>query len=196
MANANSTSGFTNLPAQVITTGSATALLVPAVGTYGTLPSPALAAGAGLYIEVPPDIATGSTNWDGHQFKVRLVGIVTTGTSSTFKADLYLGTSSTAASDTALTASSASAAIGTTSVNFAYEYTLLWDSVSQNLNGYFGFYINDVLTGSVAITQVTKTSTPVNSSLLTNLTFIPFFTFGTANGANSVTVKEFLIERV
>ena len=197
MSNANSSVGFQNLPAQVITTGSATALLVPSSTTnYGTLPSPALAAGTGLYISIPPDIATGASDWDGHQFKVRLVGLVTTGTSSTFKVDMYLGTSKTAASDSALTSSSASSAISTATVNFAYEYTFLWDSVSLNLNGTFGFYINDVLTGSVATTQITATTSPVNSSLLANLSFIPFFTFGTGNAANSVTIKEFLIERL
>ena len=87
MASPATTAGYQNIPAQIITTTTETALLVPAQGVYAGLPSPTLAAGAGLAIGFPPDI-TGSI-YDGHPFIVSLVGKVTTGGAITFLPKIY-----------------------------------------------------------------------------------------------------------
>lgn len=199
MANVNTSLGFTNLPAQSITTGTATALLVPtSAQNYGTLPSPALAAGSGLYISIPPELS-GSQDWDGHQFRVRIVGIVLSGTTGTFSTTLYLGTSSTAANDTSIAAATSASITGSTTVpfHFSLDSTMLWDSTTQTLTGLTNAQYNGVAAITTVVnTVVTATSTPVNASSLSNLQFIPFFTFGTGNAANTVTIKEFLIERV
>lgn len=199
MANVNTSVGFTNLPAQSITTGTATALLVPtSAQNYGTLPSPALTAGSGLYISIPPELA-GSMDYDGHQFRIRMTGIVLSGTTGTFAVSLYLGTSSTAASDTSIAVATSASITGSTTAafHFALDSTMLWDSTTQTLTGLTNAQFNGVAgITTVVNTVLTASSTPVNVSSLSNLQFIPFFTFGTGNAANTVTVKEFLIERV
>jgi hypothetical protein len=199
MSNSNTTVGFINLPAQSITTGTATALLVPAFSAnYGTLPSPALAAGAGLYVEVPNDIATGSTNWDGHQFRVRVVGVVLSGTTGTFAVNVQLGQSSTAANNTSLFTVTSASITGSTTAPFHFEVeaTLLWDSTTATLTGFCSGQFNGAAPiANAATTVLNSSSTPVAPSMAT-LSFIPFFTFGTGNAANTVTIKEFLIERV
>jgi hypothetical protein len=199
VANVNTSVGYTNLPTQSITTGTATALLVPtSAQNYGTLPSPALAAGAGLYISIPPE-NSGSQDWDGHQFRVRIVGTVLSGTTGTFTTTLYLGTSSTAASDSSIAAAASASITGSTTVpfHFVLDSTMLWDSVTQTLSGLTNAQYNGVAAITTVVnTVITATTSPVNVSALTNLQFIPFFTFGTGNAVNTVTIKEFLIERV
>lgn len=202
MANVNTSVGFTNLPAQSITTGTATALLVPtSAQNYGTLPSPALTAGSGLYISIPPE-NSGSVDWDGHQFRIRMVGIVLSGTTGTFSVNMNVGTSSTAANDTSFFTITSASITGSTTVPFHFELdaTCLWDSTTQTLSGFVGNAqfngVNATTTAGSATTVLTASSTPVNVSVLSNLQFIPFFTFGTGNAVNTVTVKEFLIERV
>lgn len=200
MANVNSSLGFSTLPAQTIPTTSVATLLVPAAtALYQGLPSPVFAAGAGLYLALDPDYQSGNpqatsptyvnSSVDGRQFKIRVVGLATVAASSTFQVSLYNGTSSTVTSDT-LVAISASYTITTAStVNFLLETNFLWDSVSSKLNGWFYSDVNNTFTGGAAITSIASLS-------VTNLQFIPAFTFGTNAGAATVTVKEFLFEKV
>ena len=200
MSNVNSSNGFVSLPAQTIGTTAITTLLVPpASALYQGLPSPVFAAGAGLYLAVAPNYQSSNPNAasptyvndsvDGRQFRIRVVGLVTVSASSTFQVSLYQGTSSATSADT-LIAISASYTITTAStINFVFEDNLLWDSTSQKLNGWFQSDVNNVFTGSAANTAVTGLS-------VTSLQFIPAFTFGTSNAANTVTVKEFLVESV
>jgi hypothetical protein len=68
-----------------------------------------------------------------------------------------------------------------------FENNLIWDSTSAKLNGWFSSDVNNTYTAAAAITTVTSLS-------VTNLVFIPAFTFGTSNAANTVAVKEFLFE--
>lgn len=197
MANVNSSAGWSGLPAQSITTTSATALLVPAAGLYATLPNQTMAAGTGLFISPVNNAQTSNPyaatvtyvndSVDGKQFKVRVVGLVTVGAASTFVAGLYLGTSATLASDTLLAATTSYSITGAGTVNFVAEWNFIWDSTSTKLNGTVSSLVNDVWTAPAAITQATVTDP-------TTLKFIPAFTFGTANASNTVTVKEFLFE--
>ncbi len=205
MANVNSTSGFKNIPAQSITTGTATALLTPAAGLYSGYPSPLFPAASGLVLVSDPDWQSGNPNAatptlvnssvDGNPFRVRLNLLVTTAGAYTFTAKLYkvtqailfAGTAATVANNTLLATSATYTAGGAGTANMSVDFYFLWDSTSGSLNGTFSTFANDVLTAAAATTQAT--SVPV-----TDLNFIPVFTFGTA-GANSVVVKEFLIER-
>lgn len=198
MANVNSSNGWVSLPAQA-TTGAFQTLLVPAAGTYSTLPSPVFAAGSGLYLSVAPNYQSSNPNAasptyvndsvDGRQFKIRVVGIVTAAASSAFQCSLYQGSSSTSSNDT-LVAISASYVINPAkSVNFVIDANFLWDSTTGNLNGWFSSDVNNTYTGAAAITAIATLS-------VTNLNFIPAFVFGTSNTGNTVTVKEFLFENV
>ena len=199
MANVNSGLGWVSLPAQSITTTNATVLAVPAAGGYATLPSPTQAVGSALFIDLSTTSQTNNptaaspvyTNdaIDGRQFRIRVVGVATVAASSAFQVSLYNGSSTTTASDT-LIAISASYTITTAStVNFVFENNLIWDSTSKKLNGWFYSDCNNTFTAAAAITSVSALS-------VTNLQFVPAFTFGTSNAGNTVTVKEFLLETV
>jgi hypothetical protein len=200
MANVNSSNGFVSLPAQNITNATTTALLVPAAtALYQGLPSPVFAAGAGLYLAVAPNYQSSNPqassptyvndSVDGRQFRIRIVGLVTVSASTTFQVSLYQGTSSTTTSDTLVSISSSYTITTASTINFLFENNLIWDSTSSHLNGWFQSDVNNVFTGSVAITAITNLS-------VTNLTFIPTFVFGTGNAANTVTIREFLFENV
>lgn len=201
MANANTTVEFVTLPSQGVTTTTETALLVPASG-YPTLPSPTFAAGAGLTIGVPTDIA-GSV-FDGHAFKVRVVGKVTTGGAITVQPKLYQvpgtiiaqGTQGTVANDN-VTVSLAATTVSTTTVNFIVEAQYLWDSTTKKLNGFVTVAqiggVNVAANSGTAGTFVATTA--VSSVGITDLNFLPTFTFGTANAANAILVTEFALDR-
>lgn len=199
MANVNSKQGFVSLPAQSVT-GAFSTLLVPAASAlYQGLPSPVFAAGAGLYVNVAPDYQSSNPNAtsptyvndsvDGRQFKIRVVGIATLAAASTFQVSLYNGSSSTSSSDTLIAISASYTVTTASTVNFVFENNLIWDSTSAKLNGWFKSDVNNTFTADAAITAVTSLS-------VTNLNFIPAFTFGTSNAGNTVTVKEFLVENV
>lgn len=202
MSNVNTTVEFVNLPSQAIAVNTEVALAVPAQGLYSTLPSPSLAAGAGLAIGFSPDIV-GSV-FDGHAFKVRLVGKATTAGSYTFLPKIYqvpgsilaLGTQGTVANDH-VTVVLAATTVATTTVNFVVEAEYLWDSTSKILNGFVtSAQINGVNIAPNAGTAATNVATTqVTAVGIGDLNFMPSFTFGTA-GANSVVVTEFSIDRV
>ncbi len=200
MANVNSSNGWVSLPAQTIGTTSATTLLVPAAtALYQGLPSPVFAAGTGLYLALDPDYQSSNptassptyvnSSVDGRQFRIRVVGITTVSASSTFQVSLYNGTSSTVTSDTLVSISASYTITTASSINWIFETNMIWDSTTSHLNGFFYSDVNNVFTGGAAITAITNLS-------VTSLQFIPSFTFGTANAANTVTVKEFLVEKV
>lgn len=206
MANLNSTAGYQNLPAQAITTATETTLLVPASGNFGSgLPSPVLLAGAGLFIGFNPDIAGGI--YDGHPFIVSLIGKVTTGTTSTFAIKLYevpgaiatAGTSATVANDHVVV-SLAATSVASATQNFIVQAQFLWDSSSKILNGsVLSAMINGVNIAANSggttglLTPTTSLSSPAVG--ISDLNFIPSFTFATANAGNAVTITEFLIDR-
>lgn len=204
MASNNSTAGFQNIPAQLITTGTETALLVPAQGVYAGLPSPTLAAGVGLAIGFPPDI-TGSI-YDGHPFLVTLAGKFTTGASLTVLPKIYqvpasviaAGTQGTVSNDHVTVALAATSSGAAATQNFIIQAQYLWDSTSKILNGFVtAAQINGVNIAPNAGTAGTLVATTAITTVgITDLNFMPSFTFGTANAANSVTVTEFFIDRV
>lgn len=193
MSNVNTFAGYYNLPAQTITGTSATPLLVPASG-YSTLPSPALAAGAGLYAQIGPDILNNMT-FDGHPFLVRLAAKVFTAASLTFAAEIRFGTSSTASSDTSIGVTTGTISAFSGNGNFLLEANLFWDSVNQELFGNFTKQYYTAAGGTFAAPAAATAISVANvNSAPPALTFIPVFTFGTA-GANTVTVTEFTIDR-
>lgn len=203
MSNSNTSLWFNDLPSQSITGTAETALVVPtSTQNYGTLPSPAFAAGTGLSIGWPADII-GSSVYDGHPFKVRVAGKVTTSVSSTFQVKLYqvpgsiiaAGTQGTLANDHVVS-SLAATTVATATQNFLVESEFFWDSTTKTLNGYttaaqingVNIAVNSGTAGTfVATTQVTSVG-------IADVNFIPSFTFGTS-GANSVVVTEYALDR-
>jgi hypothetical protein len=209
MANQNTVVGFpSGLFVQSITSTTETALTVPATaGIFPGLPSPVSPAGAGLDIQVPTDVQFGEL--DGHPFKIRVAGKVFTGAALTFLPKLYYVPAAVAASATSgtLTNDSVVVALAATSVtgasNFVVEAEFLWDSTSKILGGFVtsaqiggvNIVANSGTAGTnVATTAITTTYTAGTPVSLLN--FIPSFTFGTANAANTVQVTEFVVDRV
>lgn len=209
MANVNTFAGVYNVPTQLITTGTATALLVPASG-YSSYPSPLFPAASGLSIAPPSDVTGGDL--DGHAFKVRVSGIYNTGTASTFLLSLAQvssanvgvigaagGVTSTGVLGTGATVIGAGT-VGTSVTgagSFSLEATLIWDSVSKQLSGTFGGSGSFVNASGAATTFTPITvSTRVASLNFVDINFLTTFTFGSSNAANSVTVKEFVLDRL
>jgi hypothetical protein len=202
MANVNSTAGFYNLPAQAITVNTEVALKVPASG-YPSLPSPLLASGVGLPVIFPADIA-GSMSNDGHSFVVRVAGKAHTAASYTLVVNLYqvpasiiaAGSQATVGNDHAVITNAASAGFSGDQ-NFLVEGRFIWDSVSGALNGFVTAAI--VAGANVAPNSGTAGTLVVTSAQSSvkqaDLNFMPTFTFGTANAANSITVTELVIDR-
>lgn len=193
MSTVNTTAGFYNVPAQIISNTAATPLLVPASG-YAGLPSPTQAAGSGLYIAPSPDII-GSATFDGHPFLVRMCAKVNTAVASSFTAEVRFGTSSTASSNSSIGVTTGSITSFTGNGNVVLEAQLFWDSVNQELFGNFTKQYYTPAGGTFAAPAATTALSVANvNGAPPALTFIPVFTFGSA-GANSVTVTEFTIDR-
>jgi len=129
-----------------------------------------------------------SGSFDGRPFKIRLAGTVTSATaaSQTILFTLYLGTSK---SGTALKATTAFTGVATAGTYpFYLDATVIWDSVSQTVNGYIGSDIGNTLVANAAFTQATGVT-------LANLNFN--FSFTTAQaGSVSVAVKDFGLDLV
>jgi hypothetical protein len=193
MSNMNSFIGYQNLPAQTVTVATESPLLVPAQGLYGTLPSPTLPAGAGLFVGLTGDVI-GNATYDGHPFTVRVAGKAFVAGTGTFTAFLKLGTSATPGNNTVLAnATKVSGSVTAAAINFWLEAEFMWDSVSQSLTG-----VASGVVGGLLLAQTVITALPVlnpNATTPATLNFIPSFTFSAANAANTVTVTEFLIER-
>ena len=200
--NQNTIQGLYNIPAQSITTGTETALLVPAQGLYPGYPSPAFAAATGFALTWPADVQ-GADAIDCHPFKVRVVGKAFTGGSYTLQTKLYqvpfsiisAGTAGTLANDAVALSNAASAAF-TGWANFILEAQFLWDSSSQKLNTSFSTSLNQVNGAAVVPTSSIVSIAYTAGNPINNLNFLPSFTFGTANAANAVTVTEFTLERL
>lgn len=212
MSNQNTFAGFYNLPAQLAVNTSANVYVVPASGNYAGLPSPTLPAGSGLTISVTPDIATGFS--DVHPFRVKAYGkATTTGAAATIIPILYqvpstsVGIISAAGSvtstgvvgtgpvllDTCATIASSNVA----TVEFAYEWTLLFNKSAGSLGGaktlaYTNFTTTPVLTAAAAISGGT-----IGSGLgFADLNFELTFTFSAGTSPNAVQLTEFSIDRI
>lgn len=214
MSNMNTVAGVYNVANTIGVSTANRALLVPAAGVYAGFPSPVYPASSAITVSAPPDIAAGE--FDGHSFRVAITGAVTLAATSTFGVGLWqvpavaaggigVGTSTTNPVTTAgiitaggnpctvLQAATVSGSItGPITFNFGLELALLWDSVSKQLGGWLSY---DLINGVAIGTWGTAIASPVASVGVSDLNFVAAFTFGTANAANVVTVREFVINR-
>jgi hypothetical protein len=130
-----------------------------------------------------------SGSFDGRPFRIRLSGSVTSATaaSQTILFTLYLGTSK---SGTALKATTAFTGVATAGTYpFFLDATLLWDSVSQTVNGTLSSNISNTPVAAAAL------STQGTGVTLANLNFNYSFTTAVA-GSVSVAVKDFSLDLV
>lgn len=131
-------------------------------------------------LSMPPN-----ANVDSHAFRVRLVGKATGGTSATLTLKFRLGTTISGTNIASFTVSGA--AIPVAGSNFDVYADLVWDSVSQTLNGTIGGQTANTITAAAAITQGTGITSAAG------LQFVASATFGAALATNTVTVEEFSI---
>lgn len=168
----------------------ATAGVLPAtqivtVNTETVILNPALASATqALVLSIPPGTAI-----EQQPFDVIASGYISTGASSTVTIKLYSGTSTTVGSDTLLGSSGAITAFSGKCPWYA-KATLIFDSVSGKLQGTIKFVVNNSLVAEVAVSNVvtglSNTANPVAS-------FVLSVTFGTANAANTISVKDFCV---
>ena len=124
-------------------------------------------------------------------------GALPTAATSQVTLKMYQGTSSTLASDKAIgtTGAQTIAAAGTGGAfNFEIEAYLIWDAASGILSGSYksgmGWGSSSSFTTQTVVTNV------VTSVTLPGLSFLASVAFGFASASNTVTVKDFVLDRV
>ena len=106
--------------------------------------------------------------------------------------NLYQGTSASVGSDKAI------AGIGSTTVTGAYDFeieaTLMWDATSKILSGWYttniGYGSTSAFVGPTVVTNV------VTSVAAASLSFLATVTAGFASASNTITVREFVVEKI
>lgn len=211
MAGILTSQSIKNLPTVLLTTATETAVLVPASGLYSGYPSPIMPAGSGFVLISDPDAQSSNptaatptysnASLDGQPFILRAVFNVNTAGSYTFVPKIYQVPASVVVNNASSTLGSSTLTndhlivTGATLTisgkgQYVLETQLLWDSVSGKLNGVFD-----------SITDATYTGPAANTAQLTtvgalDLNFVLSVTLGTANAANSYTLREFSLNRI
>lgn len=182
MANMNTFAGFQNLPAVTVTYGSTqTGYVIPATGTYPSLPSPTQVAANWLCIPaLAGDSAGGALDY-GRPFRVRVNGEVSTAQTENLTVQIYQATAAkfaagiTATSNGTSIATTGATAVGTGGAkqNFLLDCVCMWDAQSKSLNGWYYSMIGNNTFGT--ITKITTVASLAES----DLNFFVTFTFGT-----------------
>lgn len=203
MSQQNTIAGFFNLP-QIPNPGTTAEFVykVPAAGVYPGLPSPTMAAAAGLCFAVDPgDVAGSATSspspMDGRPFKIRVSGKYNSHTAQNMTVKIYqvplsifnAGTQATVGNDNVAVATTALAAGGTAN-NFDIVAKLLWDSGSLVLNANL---LQESTIGGTAATAAAQT--PVTAVAATGLIFMVSFTLSAGTAADLIGPFDFVAER-
>lgn len=122
-------------------------------------------------------------------------GALPTSATSNVTFNLYQGISSTLGSDTIIGGIPAIAVASSGGAfNFLIEAELLWDATSKILSG---AYLSNIAYGSSSsFTTTTVVTNVVTNVPLASLSFLTSVIFGFASSANSISVREFVIERI
>lgn len=182
--NANTSAAFQNLPSQVVSISTIQGFL----NTGGA--SPALAANALLVLQPPPDLVSLGV-FDARPFRVRLAGKYVSA-AGTATVAIYQGNAAAQLVAANLLVSAAGTAA--VSSNFWLEAELIWDSVSQRLNGTIQGSVDKVFVTPAILAATGNQITGVTNQNL--LQFMAAVTFSSANAGNSVQLSEFSVERV
>ena len=122
-------------------------------------------------------------------------GALPTSATSNVTMKLYQGTSTSLASDHAIGTSSALAiATAGGAFNFEIEATLLWDATSQVLSGWYT--ANTGYGSSSHIIAPTVVTNVVSGITIASMAFLGSVTFGFASSSNTITLREFSIEKL
>ena len=136
----------------------------------------------------------GSRQMQNRKFRMTVSGHAISGTTSTLTVSAYFtqGQPSTtvASNGTAFMATSATS-LASTNQNFFLEATLMYDSVSQTITGY---YMGSIANTLIVLTAVTATSLVSVSPTSENQFFSLSVLFGTTSATNNCIIDEFEIE--
>jgi hypothetical protein len=149
------------------------------------------------FVAIPEDFVLGTPRPNVLSFRVRAIGRVITGASSTLISTLYYSPTARTAITTGTTgvattgATHTSGAFATTSGNWFLTATYTWDPVSKILGGYFDAFSSG--TPSVTATTVCTAVTAADLSI-SGPGFVVGATFGTGNAANIATLSELSLE--
>lgn len=211
MSNVNTFAGYYNVPAQLAVNTGANVFVVPATG-YPGLPSPVLPSGSGLTVSATPDIATGYS--DVHPLKVRACGkATTTGAAATIIPILYqvgstavgvIGAAGSVTSTgvvgtgcTLLHTCATIASSNVATVDFMYEWQLLFNSTAGSLGGFCSTSWTNFTSTSAYTINAVLSGGPIASGLkFGDLNFELTFTFSAGTSPNAVQLTEFSIDRV
>ena len=122
-------------------------------------------------------------------------GALPAATTSNVTMKLYQGISTSLASDHAIGTSGAMAiATAGGAFNFEIEATLLWDATSQVLSGWYT--ANTGYGSSSHIIAPTVVTNVVSGITIASMAFLGSVTFGFASSSNTITLREFSIEKL
>jgi hypothetical protein len=149
---------------------------------------PAVANAYPMALAIPP-----GGPCEQEKFTVVFSGYIKTGQSSTIVFKLRLGDSATVTSNTLLV-TTASATVGTTTVPFEVEISMVYDSVSGKLDiGAVSQAINAVVTAPTIGSAPFAPTVPISNTNNPVLVFTLTATFGTGSSgtSNSINLKDF-----
>lgn len=216
MSRQDTIAGYYNFPAPIAQTTETATLAPSASGVYAGFPSPIFPLSTTtyptlVYVAPTPDIALGE--FDGHGFEVKITGKITTTATANLTINLYQVTNAAVAvgpsgsgypatltagpSGTGVTklTTGTATAVGTggASINFSVSQQYIWDSVSKTL--YCANAQNQFIKG--ATVSVTQSAASVASlSTIADLNFFPTFTVSALGTGVTLTLSEFVINRV
>jgi hypothetical protein len=140
-----------------------------------------------------------SSSWNGHPFKIRVVGTGTAGHNAgqTLVFNLYQGTSATLGSDKIIGTTGSAYAIATSTVNVAFDWmieaTLNWNATSQVLSGSYTANVSGGTTSQFTTpTVITNVVTGVTAA---GLSFLATVTLGNA-ASSTIQITEFVADKL
>ena len=131
------------------------------------------------YIPATWNLVEGKTG----TLKVKCGGRVTGGTTTNWTVALYWGTDSTASNNTKIAAPSAFSVVST-STNWYIEATLIWDSTSKTVNGWYAAQVGSTKTAETTISNV-PTAVDLTAGESTSLGLTVTGIFGSTNASNT-----------
>lgn len=145
-----------------------------------------------------------SESFNNRPFKLRAVGQITGGgttlTSVAAVLKAYVGSSTTVTSGTAFASSVATGSsntnVGAITANWMLEAELLWDSVSQTVNGTYSWAIGNTYATSTTGVPVKAITAITSLTSVTNLVFGLTWTFATTSTSNAISLVQLETEQL
>jgi len=153
---------------------------------FSVIANPVTGTGGGVAVLTPPDLDQYNP---GDQIRVRIVGTITTNTTTNVAVKLYQGNDSNLSNDHVVV-NTAAVNANTQTTQFLIQADLQYDATSQTIHGLATTEIN----GTVVAPAATSLVSSIASA--SSLQFVVSGVFGASNGGNTITVNEMAIDAV